>query len=173
MDVPPLASRPIDAANLSLESLAANKQVPKSEKIAQASRAFEAVLLRQILSESQKPVFPSKYVGNSTADGIYRDEIVNQLADNISKSGSLGLGKSLARELQRQSGKADAPSSSSTQSHGGHVESATSNHHSHASAPLPSLHAAGAPSVKHKLAPPNGSGRALSAPAALFEDLDL
>lgn len=96
--------KPIDVSNLPLEKLAANKQVPESEKISQASRAFEAVLLRQILSESQRPVFPSKYIGNSTADGIYRDEIVNQLADDISKSGALGLGQSLARELQRQTG---------------------------------------------------------------------
>jgi Rod binding domain-containing protein len=106
MEINSLASQPIDASNLPLESLAGNKQVSESDKIAQASRAFEAVLLRQILSETQRPVFPSKYVGNSTTDGIYRDEVVNQLADSISKSGSFGLARSLARELQRQSGSA-------------------------------------------------------------------
>ena len=94
----------IDAANLPLESLAANKQVPESEKIAQASRAFEAILLRQILQESQKPVVPSKFMDNSTTSGIYRDMMVSQLADSISKSGSFGLAKSLTGELQRQTG---------------------------------------------------------------------
>jgi len=104
MQIKSLQSHPVDASKLPLESLASNQQVSESDKIAQASRAFEAVLLRQILSESQRPVFQSKYSGNSTADGIYRDEVVNQLAESISKSGSFGLGKSLAHELQRQSG---------------------------------------------------------------------
>jgi len=103
MDVSALNSRPIDASNVPLDRLAANKSVPEPEKIAQASRAFEAVLLRQILNQSMQPVFTSKFVGNSTSDAIYRDEVVNQMADNISKSGNLGLGKSLAAELQRQS----------------------------------------------------------------------
>jgi len=106
MDIAPLQSRRVDAANLSLDQLAASTQVPESEKVAEVSRAFEAVLLRQILSESQRPVFQSAYVSNTAVDGIYRDLIVNQMAETISKSGSFGLGKSLTRELQRQSGAA-------------------------------------------------------------------
>ena len=106
MDIASLQSRRVEAANLSLDRLAASSQVPETEKVAEVSRAFEAVLLRQILSESQRPVFKSEYVGNSTTDGIYRDLIVNQMAEDISKSGGLGLGQSLARELQRQSGAA-------------------------------------------------------------------
>ena len=104
MDITSLQSPRVDAANLSLDRLAANTQVPESEKVAEVSRAFEAVLLRQILSESQRPVFQSPYAGNSNTDGIYRDLVVNQMAEDISKSGSFGLGKSLARELQRQAG---------------------------------------------------------------------
>ena len=101
MNVTPLNSQAIDASKLPLESLASNKQVSQEEKIAQVSQAFEAVLLRQILSETQRPVFPSKFIGNSTADGIYRDQMVNQLAESISKSGGLGLARKLAQELQR------------------------------------------------------------------------
>ena len=106
MDITSLQSPRVDAANLSLDRLAANTQVPESEKVAEVSRAFEAVLLRQILSESQRPVFQSPYAGNSATDGIYRDIVVNQMAEDISKSGSFGLGRSLARELQRQTGAA-------------------------------------------------------------------
>jgi Rod binding domain-containing protein len=106
MDITSLQSSRVKAANLSLDQLATSTHVPESEKVKEVSRAFEAVLLRQILSESQRPVFQSKYIGNSTADGISRDLVVNQMAEDISKSGSFGLGKSLARELQRQSGAA-------------------------------------------------------------------
>ena len=106
MDISPLHSHRVQAANLGLDRIAANTQLPESEKVAEVSRAFEAVLLRQILSESQRPAFGSQYAGNATTDGIYRDLIVNQLAESISKSGSFGVGKSLARELQHQMGSA-------------------------------------------------------------------
>jgi Rod binding domain-containing protein len=108
MTVAPLHTHPVDAADLPLDHLAASTQVPEQDKVAEVSRAFEAVLLRQILSQTQRPVFPSKFIGNSTTDGIYRDLVVNQLAESISKSGSFGLARSLAGDLQRQSSVATA-----------------------------------------------------------------
>jgi Rod binding domain-containing protein len=104
MDVSALQSRRLDITNLSLDQMAASTQIDEKQKIGEVSRAFEAVLLRQILQESQKPAFPSKLMGNSAADSIYKDMVVNQLAENISKSGSFGLAKSLAGELQQQAG---------------------------------------------------------------------
>ena len=106
MDITALQSRHRDLSNLPLDQLAKSTQIDEKEKIGAASRAFEAVLLRQILQESQKPAFPSKLIGNSATDGIYKDMVVNQLAESISKSGSFGLAKSLAGELQRQTGGA-------------------------------------------------------------------
>ena len=110
MDINALQPTRVDVAGLSLEQVAGNSQIPESEKIKKASEAFEAILLRQILEETQKPIFKSSLVGNSTADGIYRDMVVNQLADSISKSGSLGLANSINSQLQRQT-TAHAPGS--------------------------------------------------------------
>ncbi len=102
MNVNPVQSPHIDASSLTLEQLSASTKIPEGDKIKEVSRAFESVLLHQILSETQKPVFASKYVGNSTIDGIYRDMVANQMAEDISKSGAFGLGKSLSNELQVQ-----------------------------------------------------------------------
>ena len=105
MEVNPLRSAAhIEASTLPLERVATSTQLSPQAKLNEASRAFEALLLRQILQESQRPVFKSKYVSNSTTDEIYRDQVVNQLAESISKSGSLGLGKSLAQELHSREG---------------------------------------------------------------------
>jgi Rod binding domain-containing protein len=103
MDVAPLQSRRVKAADLPLDRLASNHQVSQTEKVGAVSQAFEALLFGQILRECQKPVFQSKFIGNSTTDGIYRDMVVEQLAQNISKSHSLGLAQSLAGGLGRQS----------------------------------------------------------------------
>ena len=111
MNIQPLHPQRVEAGDLALDRLAASKQVSEPDKIAEVSRAFEAILLRQILAESQQPMFQSEYTGNSSSDAIYRDMIVNQMAEDISKSGSFGLGKNLARELQQQlgTGKHAAP----------------------------------------------------------------
>lgn len=94
--------RSVRAADLPLDQLAANTHVSKQEKIGEASRQFEAMLLRQILSDAQKPLFSSALLGESTAQGIYRDMVVRQLADSISESGSFGLAKLLEQDLTGQ-----------------------------------------------------------------------
>lgn len=82
-----------------MESLAGSKTLTQEQKIAEASRQFEAVLLRQFLSESQKPVINSEFTDNSNSAGIYQDMVTNQLADSLSRSGGIGLARSFERQL--------------------------------------------------------------------------
>lgn len=91
----------VDAAEIAPEKLAGNSQLTKQEKISEASRQFEAMLLRQILSDSQKTVIKSKYGDNSTSSAIYRDQITTQMADSISKSGTFGFAKTFSQQLNR------------------------------------------------------------------------
>lgn len=89
----------IDASHVSLESLADNQALSQQQKIAEASRQFEAVLLRQFLSESQQPVISSEFSDNSNTAGIYQDMITNQLADSLSRGGGIGLAKTFEQQL--------------------------------------------------------------------------
>ena len=89
----------IDASHLDLESLAGNKALTEDQKIGEASRQFEAVLLRQFLSESQKTVIKSEFADDSTTSGIYQDFITNQMADSLSRGGGIGLAKCFERQL--------------------------------------------------------------------------
>ncbi len=100
MEVNPI-QRQIVASDIAPEQLAGNSRLTEKQKIAEASRQFEAVLLRQILGESQKTVIPSEFSDNSTASGIYQDLITNTLADDISKSGAFGLAKTFEQQLNR------------------------------------------------------------------------
>ena len=100
MNISPIQSGTAStAADIDPETLAGNAKLSKQQKIAEASRQFEAMFLRQILSESQKPVFNSEFTDNSTAAGIYQDFIVNQLSDSLSKSGKLGFAKIFEQQL--------------------------------------------------------------------------
>lgn len=101
MELAALQSRAA-SASLPLDRLAENKQLSEPQKVAEAGRQFEAIMLRQILGEAMKPAFKSEFTGQSAQAGIYQDLVVNQLADNLTRSGGLGLAKSLSRDLTRQ-----------------------------------------------------------------------
>jgi Rod binding domain-containing protein len=97
-----LAAHPaVQASQLPLESLAGNASISDADKVAEVSRQFEAVLLRQIMQDILKPVLAPAQ-GDATANGIYGDMINNQMADSISRSGGFGLAKSLAAQLTHQ-----------------------------------------------------------------------
>ena len=55
MNVPPLNPN-IDASQIAPERLAKNSKLTEQQKIAEASRQFESILLKQILDSSQKTV---------------------------------------------------------------------------------------------------------------------
>jgi peptidoglycan hydrolase FlgJ len=101
MNIPPLHSR-VQASQVPPEELAGNAALTEDQKIGEATRQFEAMLLRQVLESTQKTVIQSKYADKSTASDIYRDMATNQLADSISKSGTLGLASTLKTEFTRQ-----------------------------------------------------------------------
>src|ERR1700753_3504416 len=99
MAIAPIQPVATDAQDIAPENLMGNKQLTEDQKIAQASRQFEAIMLQQILSETQKPVITSEFTDNSTASGIYQDYVTNTLADSMSQSGTLGLAKVLEPQL--------------------------------------------------------------------------
>ena len=101
MDIKPSNSSNRTTA-VPLERIADNKTLSKPEKIAEVSRQFEAVLLRQILGAARKTVFKSAMNQDSLSSGIYQDMVTDQLAESISRSGSFGLARSLQSQLQHQ-----------------------------------------------------------------------
>jgi flagellar protein FlgJ len=103
MNVTPFQPR-IDASTIAPERLANNPRLTEKQKIAEASRQFEAILLKQVLDASQKTVIKSKFNEDSTASGIYHDMVTSQLANSISKSGKFGLTKTFEQQLDRPHG---------------------------------------------------------------------
>ena len=101
MNIPPLHPK-IQAADVPLEQLAGNQKISDPDKVAEVSRQFEAVLLRQILEAARKSTVASSSSADAMTSGIYDDMINNQLAESISRSGSFGLAKSLQSQLAHQ-----------------------------------------------------------------------
>ncbi len=97
--LPPLPSGTIDPSQMPLDELARNPHVSEEVKVGEATRQFEAVLLRQILTEARKTVIHSDLEESSSVSAIYDDLINQTLADSISRSGMLGLADLLKRQF--------------------------------------------------------------------------
>ncbi len=98
MTVSPLQPK-IDPARVDIESLAGNQSLTQDQKIAEASKQFEAILLRQFLSESQKSTVHGELDDDSTTNGIYQDMITNQLAQSMASGNGVGLAKVFQQQL--------------------------------------------------------------------------
>jgi Rod binding domain-containing protein len=79
MNVSPLNPH-IVASEIAPERLAKNPKLTDEQKIAEASRQFESILLKQILESSQKTVIKSKLSEDSTASSIYHDMVTTRMA---------------------------------------------------------------------------------------------
>ncbi len=101
MEISSLKSN-VNVADLQIEKLAGNSHVSEKLKVERVSREFEAVMLRQILTDATKKTFASDSEPESSSDGIYKDMVTNALADSISRSGAFGLARSLAKQLQHE-----------------------------------------------------------------------
>ena len=114
MEINPI-SRGVNPTEVPLDRLAVNSQLSEAEKIASVSHHFEAILLRQFLSEAQKPLLKSKDALLGASHEIYQDMIVGHLADEISKTGMFGLAKAFQSQMTQsqkgggEKGERDAP----------------------------------------------------------------
>ena len=90
-------------AEVPVEKIASSKTLNEQEKVAEMTRQFEAVLLRQVLNQAYKPAFKSTMMPDAGVTGsIYQDMMVNELADKISSSRTLGMATELQRQFTRQ-----------------------------------------------------------------------
>lgn len=106
MNIPPIqAPVDTDTSTIPIEDLAGDKHLTQQQKIHEASREFEAIMLQQVLSEMQKPVITSEFTDDSTASGIYQDYISQALSESMSKSGTFGFAKIFEQQLSPHASK--------------------------------------------------------------------
>lgn len=65
-----------------------------------ATKGFEAIFLRQFLSQSLKPLLHDTPGSQATGSGIYQSMISEVLADNLAQTGKFGFSSMLQVQLQ-------------------------------------------------------------------------
>lgn len=95
-----MALNSVTPRHLDVDQLARNPNLTEGQKIAEVSRHFEAILLRQFLGDATKPMMGGEEGGmSSTMRDIYQDMVVNTLAEQISSGGKFGLTSAFQRQL--------------------------------------------------------------------------
>jgi Rod binding domain-containing protein len=74
----------------------------EDEKIAEVSKQFEAIILRNFLKDSLKPLFKSHLAQDNSQNNIYRYHLVDALSQSMAESQSLGLSNVLQMQLKSQ-----------------------------------------------------------------------
>ncbi len=72
----------------------------EQRKLAEATRSFEAVLIRQMLTSLEKTTQMAGSKGALGGGSAYSSMMVDSLADAIARSGGLGLAKTLEPMLE-------------------------------------------------------------------------
>ena len=71
------------------------------DRLRDMTERFEAVFIRQILNDAQKPQMAKPLFGTAPGDDIIRDLTNEKMADQISRSGDFGLARSLEVSLRK------------------------------------------------------------------------
>lgn len=69
-------------------------------KAAEVSRQFEAIILRNFLKDSLKPVFNTYLNQENSTNSIYRYHLVDSLAESMSQREALGISSMLQMQLK-------------------------------------------------------------------------
>lgn len=77
------------------------KNAPSPADVKKAAAQFEAIIMRQLLAPSIEPLMSGGLGGDggSAGGGIYGHMMTEVLADNLAKSGGIGLGKMLEKQF--------------------------------------------------------------------------
>lgn len=97
-----LATSAVNPAHLTPEQIADSPVLSERDKLSEMSRQFEAVLLRQILTEAHKPVFKSSMSLGSAASSVHQDLLISEMAKQMTQGPGTGLATQLTRDLGRQ-----------------------------------------------------------------------
>ncbi len=100
--ITPLSNSAANAAHLTPEQIADSPVLTERDKLSEMSRQFEAVLLRQILTEAHKPVFKSSMSLGSAASSVHQDLLISEMAKQMTQGPGTGLATQLTRDLGRQ-----------------------------------------------------------------------
>lgn len=82
------------------QKIAFNANMTEEQKLAEASKQFEGVMLRQYLKDALKPLIETELTKNSASNDIYRSYLIDVMAGSMAESGAFGVSSTLQAGIQ-------------------------------------------------------------------------
>jgi Rod binding domain-containing protein len=80
------------------------EELPREQQMAKVAGQFEAIMVRQFLTEAMKPMTDGCFNDEDMPGGnIYKSMMVDTLADGVENGGGLGLSNVIQLQLQGRS----------------------------------------------------------------------
>ena len=92
------------SGDMGLDPYAEMRKVRNLSQTEQASKAacqFEGIFVRQILTESLKPMIKGCFGENTPGKDIYQSMMVDSMAQGIENGGGMGLSNTIQLQLQQ------------------------------------------------------------------------
>lgn len=100
MHIAPLTPKPGAVNFTAMADGHLRKELPKAQQAHAAATQFEAIMVRQLLSQSVGKMMSGGSEGGSKAGGdIYGYMLTDSLADKIAQGGGLGLARMLEKQF--------------------------------------------------------------------------
>jgi Rod binding domain-containing protein len=87
-----------------LRSLLHDPSLSNAQRTKEAARQFEATLLRTFLNDALKPMLDGALKEGGSANGIYRQHLVDAIADSVATGQDLGFQTLVQQQLATQGG---------------------------------------------------------------------
>ncbi|MEM7672608.1 MAG: hypothetical protein AAF212_04635 [Verrucomicrobiota bacterium] len=91
---------PIGLNTAEYQNLTFNTKMSEEQKLAEASKQFEGVMLRQYLKDALKPLVETELTKDSASSNIYRSYLIDIMAGSMAESGAFGVSSTLQAGIQ-------------------------------------------------------------------------
>ena len=76
-----------------------NTRTADEERLLQTCKEFESIFVKQMLNSMKGTIQKSGLLQESMAEGIFEDMLYDKYAEKIAKTGNLGIGEMMYRQL--------------------------------------------------------------------------
>ncbi len=81
---------------------AVDKLAMREREIEQAAQEYESVMIKQVLSQVYESIPVNSVAGGGDGERIFRDLLLSEYSKEISKTGAIGISKSLIKDLKKK-----------------------------------------------------------------------
>ena len=125
LNLPALNPEVSAASTYAADPRLAKREALTQQQMLEASRAFEAHYIYQLMELMAPEVGEGGLTGGGYGEEMWRPKLHEAVADQVAKQGSLGIGQHVLRELQEAQNRMNGPTTGAAQASAAYQQTVT------------------------------------------------